>query len=326
MAGGPTTPALVTAASRAGALGFLAAGYKTAATVRDEIAAVRATNSGFGVNVFAPNPVPVDRDAFRRFAHTIQSEAERYGMSLVNAEPREDDDEWRDKLDLLLDDPVPVVSFTFGLPEPAVIAELRKAGSLTLQTVTAVTEASAAAAAGVDALIVQSPAAGGHLGTFTPDQPRPAMPLHGLVAAAQRTTGLPIFAAGGLATAEAVSAVMRAGAQAAFVGTALLLTDESAASPVHRAALQRGDRDTVVTRAFTGRPARGLTNRFITKYEMAAPLGYPALHHLTSPLRRAAVAAGDPELVNLWAGSGYREARAEPAGDTLRRLAADVSG
>ena len=106
---------------------------------------------------------------------------------------------------------------------------------------------------------------------------------------------------------------------AALVGTLLLLTDESGASAPHRAALTDApSRGTTVTRAFTGRPARGLRNGFIERYDALAPAGYPAVHHLTSPLRRAAAAAGDPELVNLWAGTGYRSARPGPAAERDR--------
>ena len=106
------------------------------------------------------------------------------------------------------------------------------------------------------------------------------------------------------------------------MGTVLLLADESGASATHREALEDPARtETVVTRAFTGRPARGLRNRFIDNYEASAPLGYPAIHYLTSPLRKAAAAAGEPELVNLWAGTGYRHARREPTAQILARLA-----
>ena len=131
---------------------------------------------------------------------------------------------------------------------------------------------------------------------------------------------LPLLAAGGLATAGDVTGALTAGAVAAVVGTALLLADESGANPTHRAALAEGTRETVVTRAFTGRPARALRTAFIDRYDPVAPAGYPALHHLTSPLRRAAARAGDAERVHLWAGAGYRHARAEPLAASFARL------
>jgi NAD(P)H-dependent flavin oxidoreductase YrpB (nitropropane dioxygenase family) len=321
MAGGPTTPALVVAAASAGSVGFLAGGYRTAQGLAEQTAAVRAATIPFGVNLFAPNPTPVDPDAFRRYAATIQAEADRYGLALA-AEPVEDDDHWADKIDLLLADPVPAVSFTFGIPEGSVIAALRKAGSITIQTVTSAEEARAAAEAGVDALAVQAAAAGGHSGTLTPQHFPAEIPITELIAKVRGAVTLPLIAAGGLATAADITAVLRAGATAAAVGTVLLRTNESGASATHQAAVaDPSRRGTTLTRAFSGRPARGLRNTFIDRYDTLAPLGYPALHHLTSPLRKAAAAAGDPELVNLWAGTGYRQATAEPAAVVLRRLA-----
>jgi NAD(P)H-dependent flavin oxidoreductase YrpB (nitropropane dioxygenase family) len=134
---------------------------------------------------------------------------------------------------------------------------------------------------------------------------------------------LPIIAAGGVSTPAQVVAVVRAGADAAMVGTILLRTYESGASTPYKTALTDLTRtETVVTRAFTGRPARALRNRFTDRYSAIAPTGYPALHNLTGPLRGAATAAGDLELMSLWAGTGFRNAKAEPAVRTIARLAA----
>jgi nitronate monooxygenase len=322
MAGGPTTPALVAAAARSGSLGFLAAGYKDPDLLAAQIAEVRGQTGTFGVNLFAPNPVPVDRAEFSRYASALRAEADRYGVRLADAAPTEDDDAWAAKVDLLLADPVPVVSFTFGLPAASVFQAFRKAGTLTVQTVTSAAEARQAAASGADLLAVQAPAAGGHSGTWTPERIPDSVPLPELVAGVRSVTTVPVVAAGGLSTPDEVAAILGDGAAAVMVGTALLRSDESGASAVHRAALaDPGRGDPVVTRAFSGRPARGLPNRFIAEYGLIAPLGYPALHHLTSPLRKAAIAAGDPELVNLWAGTGYRNATTGPAAAILTGLA-----
>jgi nitronate monooxygenase len=321
MAGGPSTPALVTAAARAGGLGFLAAGYRTAQAMAEQIAAVRAQAVPFGVNLFAPNPVPVDVAAFHRYAQAIQAEGDRYDLDLTGGEPVEDDDHWHDKIDFLLAEPVPVVGFTFGVPDRSVVAALRTAGSLVAQTVTSAEEARVATDAGADLLVVQSSAAGGHSGTLTPARPPAPIPTAELVAEVGRAVSLPLVAAGGLATSDDVAAVLRAGAVAAAVGTVLLRSDESGASATHQAALADPARDrTVVTRAFTGRPARGLRNAFIDRYDAEAPEGYPALHHLTGPLRKAAAAAGDAERLHLWAGTGYRHATTDPAARILERL------
>ena len=321
MAGGPTTPGLVTAAAESGSLGFLAAGYKTPDLLAAQVAEVRGRTGTFGVNLFVPGPLPVDRAEFARYTAALAPEAERYGVRL-DPGPTEDDDAWAAKVDLLLADPVPVVSFTFALPAAEVFQAFRRAGTLTVQTVTAADEARAAAAAGADLLAVQAVVAGGHSATWTPARALDAVPLPDLVAMVRAATNVPVIAAGGVSTPAEVAAALGAGAVAVMAGTALLRSDESGASAVHQAALADLDRgDPVLTRAFSGRPARGLPNRFITEFDAIAPLGYPAVHHLTSPLRQAATAAGDPELVNLWAGAGYRRARSGPAAGILKELA-----
>jgi len=321
MAGGATTPAMVIAASRAGSLGLLAAGYKTPETLAAEIATVQSESIPFGVNVFAPNPVPISALSYHSYATAMQREADRFGLTLPT-EPIEDDDAFDAKIALLLSNPVPLVSFTFGIPGTDVIAALQKAGTTVVQTVTSLPEAESAAAAGVDMLAVQASVAGGHSGTLTPDRMPGPVPLVDLIAQLTGGVALPTIAAGGLSTPQEVAAVLRAGATAAAVGTVLLRADESGASATHRAALIDPARsETVITRAFTGRPARGLRNRFIDDFEGSAPLGYPAIHYLTSPLRKAAAAAGESDLVHLWAGTGYRHAREDSTTAILAGLA-----
>jgi NAD(P)H-dependent flavin oxidoreductase YrpB (nitropropane dioxygenase family) len=214
------------------------------------------------------------------------------------------------------------VSFTFGLPDAQTLSELRRAGSLLVQTVTSAAEAHLAADAGVDALVVQSARAGGHSGTFTPDRPPAAGPLPELVAAVRDAVRLPLIAAGGIAGSSDVADALAAGAKAVAVGTLLLLTPESGANATYRAALaERRGVSTVVTAAFSGRPARGIRNGFTERWTGSAPLGYPALHHLTIPLRRAAAEAGDQERLHLWAGTGHHAVGTDPTAVVLTGLA-----
>ena len=221
MAGGPTTVDMVLAAARAGSFGFLAAGYKTPEAMDAEISQVRSAAVPFGVNLFAPNSVPVDPAAYHRYAAAIEPEADRFDLTLP-ADPIEDDDSFGAKIDALLAQPVPVISFTFGIPDDTVIRGLRSAGTLVIQTVTSGSEAQLADDAGVDALAVQSAFAGGHSGTLTPGRRPAEVPLADLVSEVRRHVALPILAAGGLATAEDVAAAISAGAAAAAVGTVLL--------------------------------------------------------------------------------------------------------
>jgi nitronate monooxygenase len=320
MAGGATTPAMVIAAADAGGVGFVPAGYKAVDALQADITAVRQASVPFGVNVFAPNPVPISPADYRAYAAQVQREADRFGVTLP-AEPKDDDDAWAAKIDLLLSDPVPVVSFTFGLPDTATISALQKQGTVVIQTVTTAEEARVAAAAGVDLLAVQASVAGGHSGTLTPSRPPTEVPIGELITQVTHAVDTPVIAAGGITSSAAVAAALHSGASAVAVGTLLLLADESGASATHQAALQDPARtETVLTRAFTGRPARGLRNSFIDTFESHAPLGYPAIHHLTSPLRKAAAAAGVADDVHLWAGTGYRQARRAPTAAILTAL------
>jgi nitronate monooxygenase len=321
MAGGVSLPALVTAASAAGALGFLAAGYKTAAAMRREIEAVRAETTGpFGVNVFVPGAPAGDREALASYVRSLGDDAHAVGTDL--GEPSWDDDDWAAKLGDLIARPVPVVSFTFGCPPPAVAAGLRAAGSSVWVTVTSEREAALAAECGADGLVVQGAEAGAHRGTFGNEPPGTGDPrgVLELLAAVRAVTSLPLVAAGGIMTAGGVAGVLAAGAVAAQCGTAFLRCPESGAQPAHKAALASPDFDrTAVTRAFSGRPARGLVNEFMFAHA-DAPTAYPEINNATRPLRAAAGLAGDARRLSLWAGTGYRLAADRPVAEVIEAL------
>ncbi|HUO38446.1 MAG TPA: nitronate monooxygenase, partial [Mycobacterium sp.] len=291
-------------------LGFVASGYLSVDAFAERVLTARTLTSGpLGVNLFVPQPSAATVAEVRRYASTLSGEAERYGVAL--GEPRYDDDGWSAKFDAVLDLRPEVASFTFGLPDADRCEQLRSAGIVSAATVTTLPEAEMAVGRGVDALVVQGPEAGGHRGTYDPTARPGGPPLAELLLEVLSALDLPVIAAGGLMTAADVDGVLRAGAVAAQLGTAFLLADEAGSTPVHRAALtDEGFTETVVTRAFTGRYARGLRNRFIDEHEAEAPLGYPEVHYLTSPVRAACVRAGDPQAVNVWAGTGFRKARA----------------
>jgi nitronate monooxygenase len=324
MAGGVSTPALVAAVGAAGALGFLAAGYRDVAAVRAEIEATRALSGRpFGVNLFVPGtPAPLDPavpdPAVADYRNRLLAEARRYGVE--PGAPIWDDDGWAAKLELVALLRVPVVSFTFGCPAPEVIEALQRAGCTVLVTVTTPDEAILAAGRGADALCVQGPEAGGHRATFTNTTP-PELGLPALLAGVRAAVPVPLVAAGGLVDGRDVAAVLAAGAIAAQAGTAFLPCPESGAHPVHKAALtDPAYPGTAVTRAFTGRPARGLVNPFLTNHP-DAPAAYPQVHHVTRPIRTAAATAGDPQAMALWAGQGHARVSADPAAVVVRRLA-----
>ncbi len=322
MSGGPSTPALAAAVSNAGGLGFVAGGYLSAEQFAADIVAARAATTGpIGVNLLVPQPSVVDFAQLDFYADELEDVAEHYHVE-VGYPDWDYDDEWQRKLEAIADIRPEMVSFTFGVPSPDIVRRLSALGMLVSVTVTSAYEAGVAVAAGVDNLVVQGPNAGGHRGTFAPDMEPGTEPLPVLldkIGHAHR--GIPMIAAGGLGTAEDVDAVLRRGAVAAQVGTALLLADEAGTNSTHRDALKHPEfTDCLVTRAFSGRYARGLANRFTRLFDRVAPLGYPEINQLTQPIRDAAVDVDDPHGTNLWAGTAYRQAAASPVSDIVSNL------
>jgi nitronate monooxygenase len=311
MAGGPSTPALAAAVGEAGGLGFLAAGYRTPEAEAEDVAALRALSPApFGLNLFVPRGGPADPTVLAAYARRLA------GHPL--GEPRWDDDAYEAKLELAERERPAVVSFTFACPEAAVVERMRRAGCAVWITVTTPGEAALAAAAGADALVVQGVEAGGHRGSFTDGAGDIA--LLALLQLVRAVTTLPLVATGGIATEAGVAAARAAGASAAQVGTALMLCPEAGTAAAHRAAIA-SDRPTALTRAFSGRLARGIVNDFMREHSAHAPVAYPELVHLTRPIRTA----GDPERTNLWAGQAHALARELPAAEVVARLAAEAS-
>jgi nitronate monooxygenase len=318
MAGGPSTPELAAAVAGAGGLGFVAGGYLTPDALSDDIARTRAlTDRPFGVNLFAPTGAPADPVIVRAYAERMQPEADRAGVAL--GQPRFDDDAFDAKLDVLTSDPVAVVSFAFGCPPPETIARVHATGADVWVTITDPDEAREAAAAGAGALVVQGTEAGGHRGAFVDREDRVDYGLLALLQIVGAHVDVPLVASGGIATGRGVAAVLAAGAVAAQVGTAFMLCPEAGTSAPHRAALA-SPRPTGLTRAFSGRLARGIVNRLQGERTATAPIAYPEIHHVTAPLRAAARKAGDEDVINLWAGETHELAADAPAAEVVARL------
>ncbi|MEV0278234.1 nitronate monooxygenase [Streptomyces sp. NPDC050610] len=329
MAGGASTPVLAAAVSEAGGLGFLAAGYKTPEAMYEEIKQIRSlTDRPFGVNLFMPQPSVADPAAVEVYREQLAGEAAWYETPLGDTDCV-GDDAYDAKLAILADDPVPAVSFTFGCPSRAVFETFAKVGTATVVTATSAAEAQAAQWSGADAVCVQGIEAGGHQSTHRDDPHADGtgagLGLLALITQVRETVQIPIIAAGGLMRGAQIASVLAAGAVAAQLGTAFLVCPESGAHTLHKRALT----DPVfvrteLTRAFSGRPARALVNRFMREHGPYAPAAYPQLHFLTAGLRKAAAKAGDPQGMNLWAGQGHRLARELPAGQLVEVLTAEL--
>ena len=318
MAGGPSTPALTAAISEAGGFGMLAGAYLTPQKLRDEIEQVRSiTDAAFGVNLFVPEEIPFDAEAFERYRSALAPLAERFGAPLP-ATVDYSDDAFDDKLQVVLGSGVAAVSFTFGVPDPEVFGAFTDRDIATIATVTGPVEAETAAAVGATVLCAQGVEAGGHRGTFHILNDDREIPVAELVASITRL-GLPVIGAGGVGGVDDVRALLAAGADAVQVGTLFLPCPEAGTRAAHRAALTDPRfTETATTRAYSGRLARGLVNDFIRYFTDLAPPVFPQVNTLTGPLRKAA--SEDPQVINLWAGTGFQNARERSAADVVAAL------
>ena len=317
LAGGASTPELTAAVSSAGGLGFLASGYLTPEALEERMAAVRElTDAPFGINLFVPGDPAAQTPGLDEYLRRVAPEAGRYGAEL--GDPRYDDDGYSQKLALVAEQRPAVVSFTFGSPEADRIAMLKEAGIEAWVTATTPHEAMTAAKAGADAIVLQGAEAGGHRASFADldDEPLSTLVLLRLVAQWVR---LPLVATGGLTDGPSVAAALVAGAGAAQLGTAFLRADEAGTDPAYRDALTSRT-PTALTRAFSGRRARGIVNRFLAEHSSEAPAAYPQIHYATAPLRAAARNRGDADGFNLWAGQAHELAPSGPAAEILRSI------
>jgi nitronate monooxygenase len=325
MAGGPSTPALCAAVSEAGGLGSYGGAYLTPAKLREEIRAIRAaTSRPFAVNLFADDGVSADEATLA----AAQRALARYRAELdlppappaaVHLPPP------AALAAVLLEERVPVFSFTFGIPPAEMLDACRKAQMATMGTATTVAEARALEQAGVDFICAQGAEAGGHRGTFDRDVEPPLIGTMALVPQIVDAVRVPVIAAGGIMDGRGFAAALALGASAVSLGTAFLRCPEAGTSAPYRAALRDARDDaTVITRAFSGRAARGLANRF-TREMASAPLApYPVQNALTRELRTAAAQRGNSGFLSLWAGQGAALAREVPARDLVAQILHDA--
>jgi len=327
MGGGPSTPELVSAVSNAGGLGSLGAAYMKANEITSAIRRIKSlTSKPFAVNLFAGDytakPVP-DPKPMLDLLGEIHA---RFGLPAPTI-PTLPPDPFAAQLEAVLDASAPIFSFTFGVPDADALARLRARRVLTIGTATTVDEAKALAAAGVDAIVAQGAEAGAHRGTFAGAFEKSMVPTLDLVRGIRAAISAPVIASGGIMDGRDIRATLQAGASAAALGTVFLASPECGAPEAHKKAVLAAKSDTtVITRAFSGRPARGLRNDFIAKLAGREDiiLPYPLQNMLTRAMRSAAAGRGEPGFLSLWAGTGVARARSLPAGEMVRKLVEEM--
>jgi len=324
---GVSTPELAAAVSNAGGLGSIGIGASSTKKAREMISATRAlTDKPFNVNVFCHRPATHDRERESNWINYLQTFFEEFDTAppLQLTMPYKSFNEDRPTLDMLLEERPAVVSFHFGVPTIEWVRALSDADIVTLCCVTTPEEALIAEASGIDFIVAQGAEAGGHRGVFEPekgDQLLGTLALTRLITAAVK---VPVIAAGGLMDGQAISAVMEAGAVGAQLGTAFILCPESAANDSYRSVLNSDcSRKTKITSVISGRPARGIMNRFHSNVDrLGAPSmpEYPIAYDAGKALAAAAMSKGSLEFSAYWAGQGAPLARELPASELIETL------
>jgi len=329
MAGGMTTPQLVAAVANAGGLGSLAAGYLEPEEIRLTIAEIRTlTDRPFAVNLFIPETVSDDPERIERAHALLDPYRRELGLSAA-ASPVRYLPDFGEQLAAILEERVAIFSFTFGVPKPDEVEALRQRGIVTMGTATHLLEAIVLEESGVDMIVAQGLEAGGHRGTFVGPPEQGLVGTLALIPLLANHIRIPFVAAGGIMDGRGIAAALALGAAGVQMGTAFLTCTESGAPPSYKEILCHGTEiTTTLTRAFSGKLARSLKNRFINEmqaFEAELP-GYPIQHALTREIRQAAARQGRPEFMSLWASQGCPLCNPKPAGQLLTDWITQVEG
>jgi nitronate monooxygenase len=329
LAGGGDTPALVAAVCEAGGLGFIGASYLTAEQIGEASQEVRTrTSRPFGINLFAPLPTP---DASRDPQPALERVAPFFAELGLPPPvvPVRAADSFNEQLAAALESGASAFSFTFGILPKNAIEAIKGHGMFVIGTATTVDEAVALEKAEVDAVVTQGSEAGGHRGTFRADFDSGMVGTISLVPQVVDAVTVPVIASGGIMDGRGIVAALALGASAVQMGTAFLTCDEAGIPEVYKKAILKAhEHETRLTRAFSGRPARGIVNRFMTEFERsdapASILPFPLQNALTRPLRNAAAKQGRADFLSLWAGQGVRLARRQVAAQLVKCLAIET--
>ncbi|WP_173917171.1 nitronate monooxygenase family protein [Halobacillus sp. Marseille-Q1614] len=327
MAGGVTTPELVAAVSSAGGLGTLGAGYMNAESMEKSIQKIKSlTSATFGVNLFIPEYPEIDQEELQKASKKLNSYREELGIERSEL-PSNTTSSFKSQLELVLKYRVPVCSFTFGVPDKEVVQELKREDILVIGTATTVQEAVVNEENGVDVIVAQGSEAGGHRGSFLSAFDKAMIGTISLVPQVVDEVNVPVIAAGGIMDGRGLLAACALGAQGVQMGTAFVTSLESGAKEPHKQAiLHTTEEKTVITSAFSGKPARGIENQFIRNmksYEGDLP-AYPLQNSLTKDIRKEAANQNKPEYMSLWSGQSPRLSQQLSASAIVEKAVAEA--
>ncbi|TQR16183.1 NAD(P)H-dependent flavin oxidoreductase [Psychrobacillus soli] len=327
MAGGITTSALVAAVSNNGALGMIGAGYLSPTQLREQIREVKQlTANTFGVNLFVPSKFEVNDEDIEKATNLLYKfrsplKIENENNTLPSMEKAVQ--AYNEQIQVIIEEKVPICSFTFGVPSIEIISQLKQDGIILIGTATTVVEAMAIEKLGMDAVVVQGSEAGGHRGNFISNHEDSLIGLMSLVPQVVDHVSIPVIAAGGIMDGRGLLASISLGAKAVQMGTAFLTCVESGAHPVHKEAiLHAKDEDTTLTRAFSGKWARGIQNKFTIEMQEheAEILMFPVQNSLTQTIRKASSSQNNKDFMSLWSGQSPTLAKNETVEALIQRV------
>ncbi|MGJ3494014.1 Nitronate monooxygenase [Piscirickettsia salmonis] len=328
MAGGATTVELICGVCNQGALGSMGAGYLSATAIGEQIQLLKQqTELPFNINLFVPNSVTINPQQLQKMQNALIPLYQQLGQTAPSELPTQFAQNFHHQVETLLREKVPVFSFTFGIPDSEILKEFKQQGTIILGTATSIEEAALLAEC-VDAIVLQGSEAGGHRGTFIGSEESSLTPILKLIRQVRSAKiKRPLIASGGIAEHSDIKQVIASGAIAAQIGTLFLSCDESGIAPCYKNALIQAKHDsTVLTRAFSGKLARGISNSFIKQLKQLEelkniqPLPYPVQNALTQPLRKLAGSQNNTDYLSLWAGQSVHHCHKTSVNALLNRL------
>jgi nitronate monooxygenase len=333
MAGGVTTSKLVAETSNSGGLGMIAAGYMTPVQLREQIREIKElTVNSFGVNLFVPNEFNVTENevkAANQFLNPIRQQLDLHqqdNFEIPNFNTLFE--KFIEQINVVVEENVPICSFTFGIPSKEVMAELKKANIILMGTATTVAEAVENQNAGMDIVVAQGSEAGGHRGSFIHRSQESLIGLMALIPQVADKVSIPVVAAGGIMDGRGLMASICLGAMGVQMGTAFLTCMESGAHQVYKEAILHANEDqTVLTRAFSGKWARGIENKFIfemQKHEALLP-EFPIQNLLTQEIRKTSASQNNPDFLSLWSGQSPRLAKSQTVESLIKNIISEAN-